>query len=117
MTTTLKHLESHKTPSTNTPPSLPIAPAVQAIIVDRVSIVDPQLTSIVRDNAKAVIATPEKSSTTFQTHNLKEFVLTALILAHRPPHFRGIQGIGGIRRDLGNPTGSRDEFREATEKC
>jgi hypothetical protein len=35
-----------------------IAPTMQTVVVDGISIVDPQLTSIIRDNAEAVIAGP-----------------------------------------------------------
>ena len=42
MATTLKHFKSDKTPwSTKMPVGLSIAPAVQAIVVDRVAIVNP----------------------------------------------------------------------------
>jgi len=57
MTTLLEHLKSHKVPpSTNMLPGLPIAPAVQAIVVDCVTIVDPQLAPIIRINAEMVMA-------------------------------------------------------------
>jgi len=42
MATTLKHFKSDKTPwSTKMPVGLSIAPAVQAIVVDRVAIINP----------------------------------------------------------------------------
>jgi hypothetical protein len=69
MTTTLKHLESHKTPSANTPSSLTVAPTMQAIVVDCVPIVDPQLASIIRDNAVSVMPCPEDSHATCPTHS------------------------------------------------
>jgi hypothetical protein len=48
--TMLKHLQSYSAPShTHIRPGLPIAPAVQAIIVDRKSVVDPQLAAIIRN--------------------------------------------------------------------
>jgi len=69
VTPTLKHLESHKTPSTTkTPGGLPVAPTMQAIVVNCVSIVDPQLTSIVRVNAEAVIASLEDSQAACPTN-------------------------------------------------
>ena len=42
-------------PSAKTPGGLPIAPPMQAIIVDCVPIVDPQLTAIIGDNAEPVV--------------------------------------------------------------
>jgi hypothetical protein len=57
MATTLKHLEPHKMPpSTNMPPDLTIAPTVQAVVVDCVPIVEPQLATIIGDNAEMVMA-------------------------------------------------------------
>ena len=57
VTTTLEHLESHKMPpSADMPSDLPIAPAMQAIIVNRVSIVEPQLAPIVGDDAEIIVA-------------------------------------------------------------
>jgi hypothetical protein len=48
MATTLKELNSHNTPScTNTPSGHSSAPTVQAIVVNCVSIVEPQLASII----------------------------------------------------------------------
>jgi hypothetical protein len=62
VTPTLEHFEPHKTPTpTKTPGGLPIAPTVQSIVVDCVSIVDPQLTAIIRINAETVIASLEDS--------------------------------------------------------
>ena len=55
MTTTLKHLKSHKMPPcTNMPSGVASAPSVQAIVVNCVSIVKPQLASIIRDNLEVV---------------------------------------------------------------
>jgi len=57
MTTFLKHLKLHKMPpSANMPSDLPIAPTMQPIVVNRVSIVDPQLAPIVGDNAEIIMA-------------------------------------------------------------
>jgi hypothetical protein len=70
MATTLEHLKSHNMPpTTNLPPGHSTAPAVQAIIVDCVSIVDPQLASIVGNKLEMVTATPEKSHAACPTHS------------------------------------------------
>jgi hypothetical protein len=63
MTAMLKHFQSHHAPSPEAPRSLPITPPVQAIIVDRVPIIYPQLASIIRNNAEAVIAKPVECHT------------------------------------------------------
>jgi hypothetical protein len=56
MTTTLEHFNpDSKRPRTKMLDGLPITPAVQAIIVNRVPIVDPQLAPIIGDNAEAVM--------------------------------------------------------------
>jgi hypothetical protein len=46
-----------------------IAPTMQTIIVDRVPIVDPQLASIIGDNAISVMACPEDSHASCPTHS------------------------------------------------
>jgi len=70
MTTSLKHLKPHKTPpSTKLSPGRSAAPAVQAIIVNCVSIVKPQLASIVRVDLEVVTACPEDPQTTCPTHS------------------------------------------------
>ena len=70
MATTLKELKSHKTPpTTNIPSGHSTAPAVQAIVVNCVSIVDPQLASIIRDNAEMVMASPEESHAARPSHS------------------------------------------------
>ena len=56
-------------PTTNVPSGLSIAPAVQAIIVDCVLVVDPQLAAIIRDNAEMVMACPEDSQAARPTHS------------------------------------------------
>jgi hypothetical protein len=57
MTTTLKHLNSHKMPAcTNVPSDVTSTPSVQAIVVDCVPIVKPQLASIIRNNLEVVMA-------------------------------------------------------------
>jgi hypothetical protein len=48
MTTTLKHFEFHKVPSSTLMlGGLTIAPAMQAIVVDCVAIIDPQLATVI----------------------------------------------------------------------
>ena len=70
MATTLKHFESYKMPpSAKMARSLTIAPTVQAIIVDCVPVVDPQLAAIIGVNAKTVMACPEDSQATCPTHS------------------------------------------------
>jgi hypothetical protein len=68
MTAVLKHFKPHQAPATaNAPIRLPIAPAVQAIVVDRIPIVEPQLAAIVRNDAVSIGACPEDSHTTCPT--------------------------------------------------
>jgi hypothetical protein len=70
MTTTLEHLQPHKTPSsTNMPSSLPIAPTVQAIVINCIPIVDPQLAPIIGVKAEVVMASPEDSQAACPTHS------------------------------------------------
>ena len=67
--TTLKELKSHKTPpTTNIPSGHSAAPAVQAIVVNCVSIVDPQLASIIGNELEVVTAALEDSQTASPTH-------------------------------------------------
>ena len=62
MTTLLKHLKSDEMPPcAHMPSGLPIAPTMQAIVVDGVPIVNPQLAAVIGDNAEAVMACPEDS--------------------------------------------------------
>jgi len=69
MTTTLKHFKSYETPPcTNMLSSLSIAPAVQTIIVNCVSIVDPQLAAIIRDNTEVVMPRLEDSQAASPAH-------------------------------------------------
>ena len=68
-TTTLEHLKSHKMPaSAKTPIGFAITPAMQAVVVDCVPIVDPQLATIIRDDTEAIIARPENSQTSRPTN-------------------------------------------------
>jgi hypothetical protein len=69
MTTALKHFELHMMPSgTLMLCGLPIAPTMQAIIIDRVSIVNPQLASIIGDDAESVLACPANSQAACPSH-------------------------------------------------
>ena len=69
MTTTLKELKSDKTPSTtNIPTGHATAPAVQAIVVNCVSIVDPQLASIIGYELEVVTAALEDSQAASPAH-------------------------------------------------
>ena len=57
MAAMFEHLEPHKMPtSTNVLSDLPIAPTVQAIVVDCITVVDPQVAPIIGDNAEMVVA-------------------------------------------------------------
>jgi hypothetical protein len=70
MTTTLKHLQSHKTPATTkTPGGFPVAPAMQAIVIDCVPVVYPQLAAIIGDDAEPVIASLEDPQTACPTRS------------------------------------------------
>ena len=70
MTTTLKHLKSHQMPSsTNMPSGRSTAPSVQAIIVNCVPIVDPQLAAIIGYELKVVMACSEDSHAASPTHS------------------------------------------------
>jgi hypothetical protein len=60
MATTFKHFKSNKVPpSANVSSDLPIAPAMQAIVIDCVPIVDPQLAPIIGYDAEMIMASPE----------------------------------------------------------
>jgi hypothetical protein len=62
MATTLKEHNSHNTPPcTNTPSGHSSAPTVQAIVVNCVSIVEPQLASIIGYKLEVVSAAPKDS--------------------------------------------------------
>ena len=62
MAATLKHLKpDNMPPSTNVPSDLTIAPAVQAIVINCVSIVKPKLAPIIGNNAEMVMACFEES--------------------------------------------------------
>ena len=56
-------------PSTKMFRALPIAPTVQVIIVDRVAIVKPQVSAIVKDNADPKMTIPVESQAACQTHS------------------------------------------------
>jgi hypothetical protein len=68
--TVLKHLKPYEMPPcTNVPSCDPAAPSVQAIVVDRVPVVEPEVASIIRDNLEVVITCPEKSHAACPTHS------------------------------------------------
>jgi hypothetical protein len=70
MTTTLEKLKSHKTPpTTNIPSGHSSAPAMQAIVVDCVSIVNPQLASIIRNDTPSVVGCSEDSHPGCPSHS------------------------------------------------
>jgi hypothetical protein len=70
MTTTLKHLKSHKMPScTKMPSGVASAPSVQTIVVNCVSIVNPQLASIIGNNLQVVMAGSEDSHAACPTYS------------------------------------------------
>merc|ERR1719263_288413 len=70
MATTFKHFKPDKAPwSTKMPGGLAIAPAVQAIVVDRVAIVNPQFAPVVGVDAEAVVASPMHPDATRPTHS------------------------------------------------
>ena len=76
MTTTLKHLKPHQVPpSTNLSPGRSAAPAVQAIIVNCVFVVKPQLAPIIGVNLEVVTPRLEDSEAACPTHS--EVVVTA----------------------------------------
>jgi len=69
MATMFEHLESHKVPArSHVLSDLPIAPTVQAIVVDCVTIVDPQVASIIGNNAEMVMACPVESHAASPTY-------------------------------------------------
>jgi hypothetical protein len=70
MTTMLKHFKSHNgPPGAEMPRGFAVAPAMQAVIVDGVTIIDPQLTAIIGDNAEPVVARLEDSQAACPTHS------------------------------------------------
>jgi hypothetical protein len=70
MTTSLKHLKSHEPPpSTHMRSGLSIAPAMQAIIVNCVPVVNPQLAPIIGNKAKVIMACFEDSQASRPTNS------------------------------------------------
>jgi len=70
MATMFEHLESHKMPaSSHVLSDLPIAPTVQAIVVDCITVVDPQVAPIIRDNLEVVMTRLENSHAACPTHS------------------------------------------------
>jgi hypothetical protein len=62
MTSALEHLKSQSMCSiAKMLGGFAIAPTMQTVVVDCISIVDPQLASIIGDNAEAVVASPSDS--------------------------------------------------------
>jgi hypothetical protein len=70
MTSMFEHFHPEKGPScTKTSATFPIAPTMQAIIIDRVPVVNPQLASIIGEKAKSVAARLVSSHATCPTHS------------------------------------------------
>merc|ERR1719472_631416 len=70
MATMFKHLEPYEMPPcANVPSGVTGAPSVQAIVVDRVSVVEPEVASIIRDNLEVVMTCPENSHAACPTHS------------------------------------------------
>jgi hypothetical protein len=70
MASTLKHFKPHSvSPRAKMLDGLTIAPTVQAIVVDCIPIVYPQLTSIIRDNAETVITSFANSQGAHPAHS------------------------------------------------
>jgi hypothetical protein len=70
MTAALEHLKPHKMPATaNVPGGLAIAPSMTAIVIDRVSIVDPKIAAVIRDNAETVMTSPVEPHAACPTHS------------------------------------------------
>jgi hypothetical protein len=64
MTTVFKHFEPHHAPSVvQKSSSLSVAPTMQTIVVNRVPIVNPQVASVIGNNAETVMASPIDSRT------------------------------------------------------
>ena len=70
MATMFKHLEPYEMPPCpNVPSGMTGAPSVQAIVVDRVSVVEPEVAPIIRDNLEVVMTCPENSHAACPTHS------------------------------------------------
>jgi hypothetical protein len=70
MATMLKHLKPYEMPPcTNVPSGMPGAPSVQSIVIDRVSVVEPEVAAIIRDNLEVVVACFENSHAACPTHS------------------------------------------------
>jgi hypothetical protein len=68
--TVFKHLKPYKMPPcTNVPSRVPAAPSVQAIVVDRVTIVEPEVAPIIRYNLEVVMTCLENSHAACPTHS------------------------------------------------
>jgi hypothetical protein len=67
-TTTFKHFKPHKLPSApKVSVGLPVAPPVQAIIVDSITPVDPQFATIIRNETESIVGASENSQTACPT--------------------------------------------------
>jgi hypothetical protein len=65
----LEHFDPHHMPSTaEMLIGLPLTPTVQAIVIDVVSMVDPQSASIIRNEAESVMSRSEESHATCPSH-------------------------------------------------
>jgi hypothetical protein len=70
MATTFKHFKPYDAPwSAHMFRGFSVTPTVEAIIVDRVPIVNPQLASIIGNNAKSVVPCPEDSHATSPSYS------------------------------------------------
>ena len=70
MAAALKHLQSDQMPTgTHMRSGLSIAPAMQAVVINCVSIVDPQLAPIIGNNAKIIMTCSEDSQATCPPHS------------------------------------------------
>jgi hypothetical protein len=70
MTSMLKHFNPYEAPSRpQVPRTLSIAPTVQTVIVDRVAVVNPQFTPVIRDKAESEMPSPEDSHSSRPTHS------------------------------------------------
>jgi hypothetical protein len=65
-----KHLEPYEMPPcANVPSGVTSAPSVQAIVVDSVSVVEPEVAAIIRDNLEVVMPCLENSHAACPTHS------------------------------------------------
>jgi len=68
--TMFKHLKPYEMPPcANVSSGVPGAPSVQAIVVDRVTVVEPEVAPIIRDNLEVVMTCLENSHAPCPTHS------------------------------------------------